>query len=109
MSTYMTVYKCICMHVCMYVCMYICMHVRIHVCIYVILKLGFEQYGWNCPSWEGELSGVIFRGELSGGNVRSDQAGSFDRVLTQWQRGDVRSGPIDQKMIMSEHPSERDN
>ena len=46
----------------------------IHVCIYVIFKLGFERYGGNCPSWEGELSGEIVqggivRGELSGENV----------------------------------------
>ena len=86
MSIYMTVYKCICMHEYMYVCMYvlyayirvcmhlcvyafmyICMHVCIRICIYVILKLGFERYGGNCPIWEGELSGGIVRG----GNVRS--------------------------------------
>src|SRR6218665_2327685 len=76
MSIYMTVFKCIsmheymyvcvCMHLCVYACMYICMHVCIQVCIYVIFKLGFEWYGGNCPSWEGELSG----GELSGGSVR---------------------------------------
>ena len=56
----------VCMHLCVYACMYICMHVCIHVCIYVIFKLGFERYGGNCPSWEGELSGVV-----SGENVRS--------------------------------------
>src|SRR6218665_3337325 len=54
-------YVCIvCVYVCVYECMYrayICMHVCIHVCIYVIFKLGFERYGGNCPSWEGELSG----------------------------------------------------
>jgi len=28
--------------------------------------LGFERYGGNCPSWEGELSGgVIVQGEMS--------------------------------------------
>src|SRR6218665_659147 len=41
------------------------MHVCIHVCIYVIFKLGFERYGGNCPSWEGNCPG-----ELSGGSVR---------------------------------------
>ena len=50
--------------------MYICMHVCIHVCrlcMYVIFKLGFEQYGrGNCPSWEGELSGVNCPGNCPG-------------------------------------------
>src|SRR6218665_666241 len=90
MSIYMTVFKCICMHeymyvcmhvcivciytcvnasmcICNYACMYICMHVYMHVCIYVIFKLGFERYGGNCPSWEGELSGWGLSG---GGSVR---------------------------------------
>ena len=79
----MTVFKCICMHEYMYVCkhicivrvytcvhasmciciyVYMCAYIMIHVCIYVIFKLGFERYGGNCPSWEGELSG----GEVSG-------------------------------------------
>src|SRR6218665_3855708 len=44
------------------------MYVCIHVCIYVIFKLGFERYGGNCPSWEGELSGGIVRG----GSVRGE-------------------------------------
>src|SRR6218665_948886 len=73
-------YISVCMHLCVYACMFICMHVCIHVCIYVILKLDFERYWGNCPSLEGELSGGIFRrqlsgelsgGILSGGNVRS--------------------------------------
>src|SRR6218665_2314934 len=78
MSIYMTVFKCIsmheymyvcvCMHLCVYACMYICMHVCIQVCIYVIFKLGFEWYGGNCVSWEGELSGGNCPGEVSGGN-----------------------------------------
>jgi len=70
----MRIYVCACIYVYMHVCiscMYICMHVCKHVCIYVIFKLGFEWYGGNCPSWEGELSGGIVRGncpgELSGG------------------------------------------
>src|SRR6218665_666836 len=89
MSIYMTVSKCICMHEYMYVCLHVCivcvytcvhtsmcicmyvymyatMHVCIHVCIYVIFKLGFERYGGNCPSWEGELSGGIVRGNCPG-------------------------------------------
>src|SRR6218665_1728830 len=75
----MTVFKCICKHEYMYVCMYVCMyvlsayiHVRVcmHLCVYVIFKLGFERYGGNCPSWEGELSGGIVRGEVSGRIVR---------------------------------------
>ena len=37
----------------------------IHVCIYEIFKLGFERYGGNCPSWEGN-----YPGELFGGTVR---------------------------------------
>src|SRR6218665_1327849 len=100
MSLFMTVFKCICMHEYMYVCkhvcivyvityirvclhlcvyafMYICMHVCIQVCIYVIFKLGFDRYGGgNCPSWEGELSGGIVRGNcpgeiVQGGNIRA--------------------------------------
>src|SRR6218665_454247 len=50
-----------CMYcLCIYVCA--CIYVYMHVCIYVIFKLGFERYGGNCPSWEGELSGGIVRG-----------------------------------------------
>src|SRR6218665_2060722 len=71
----------VCMHLCVYACMYICMHVRIHVYRYIILKLGFEQYGWNCPSWEGELSGGIVRwncpGELPGEVVRGNCPGEL--------------------------------
>src|SRR6218665_1598806 len=82
MSIYMTVFKCICMHeymyvcthvciVCIYtcvyasmcICMYVYMYACVHTCIYVIFKLGFERYGGNCPSWEGELSGGIVRGK----------------------------------------------
>ena len=77
MSIYMTVYKCICMHEYMYVCMYVLyayIRVCMHVCIYVIFKLGFERYGGNCPSWEGELSGGIVRGKCPGKNVRSPQS-----------------------------------
>src|SRR6218665_3650589 len=66
----------VCMHICVYACMYICMHVCIHVCDYVIFKLGFERYGGNCPSWEGELSGGncpegSVRGNCPGGSVRA--------------------------------------
>ena len=48
------------------------MHVCIHACIYVIFKLGFEWYGGNCPTWEGELSrgncprGIFRRGNCPG-------------------------------------------
>src|SRR6218665_4009690 len=62
------------MNICRYV-FYAYISVCMHVCIYVILKLDFERYWGNCPSWEGEWSGGIFRGllsgKLSGGNVCS--------------------------------------
>jgi len=42
--------------------------------------LGFEWYGGNCPSWEGELSGGIVRGncpgEVSGEIVQGETSGS---------------------------------
>src|SRR6218665_4175492 len=70
----MRIYVCACIYVYMHVCiscMYICMHLCKHICIYVIFKLGFERYGGNCPSWEGELSG----GELSRGNCPGELSG----------------------------------
>src|SRR6218665_3575708 len=39
--------------------------------MYVILKLGFEWYGGNCPSWDGNCPGELSGGKLSGGNVGS--------------------------------------
>ena len=33
--------------------------------IYIILKLGFERYGGNCPSWEGNCPGELSGGEMS--------------------------------------------
>ena len=67
----MRIYVCakLCMHLCVYACMYICTHVCIHVCIYVIFKLGFERYGGNCPSWEGNCPGEVSGGELSRGEM----------------------------------------
>src|SRR6218665_3510685 len=56
----------VCLHLCVYACMYICMHVCLHVCIYVIFKLGFERYGGNCLSWEGNCPG-----NCPGENVRA--------------------------------------
>ena len=75
-------YMHVCMHVCI-VCVYTCVHASMCICMYVymyvcvILKLGFERYGGNCPSWEGELSGGIVQGGkcpgriVQGGNVRA--------------------------------------
>src|SRR6218665_409684 len=96
----------ICMYVCMYVlyayirvyaCMYICMHVCIHVCIYVIFKLGFERYGGNCPSWEGELSGGNFPGGkgpggmVQGGNVRAPETLPYPGTLVCYPRKEAYS------------------
>src|SRR6218665_1823803 len=100
MSIYMTVFKCICMHEYMYVCMHVCivcvytcvhasmcicmyvyMYACVHTCMYyVIFKSGFERYGGNCPSWEGELSGNCPGGIVQGGNVRSPACAMFSNL-----------------------------
>ena len=62
------------------------MHVCIHVCIYVIFKLGFERYGGNCPSWEGELSGGNCPGEVSGGEIFQGGNVRAPVVVVLWWR-----------------------
>ena len=60
---YMCVHASVYMYVCIYIC--ICAYMYVTVCIYIILKLGFERYRGNCPSWEGEWSGGNCPGEMS--------------------------------------------
>src|SRR6218665_264861 len=75
---YMHIYVCAYIYVYMHVCTCIYVHVYMYACvhtyIYVIFKLGFERYGGNCPSWEGELSGEIVQGSCPGGIVRGEMS-----------------------------------
>src|SRR6218665_43624 len=64
-----------CIHLCVYASMYICKHVCIRVCINIIFKLGFEWYGGNCPSWDGDCpGGKLSRGIVRGGIVRGEMS-----------------------------------
>src|SRR6218665_2382454 len=74
----MYMYVCLYMYACMYVCMYVCMY----ICVYAYM------YVYVC---------IIYRGELSGGNVLPKLGGELSGGEMSWEivGGNCRTLPTD--------------